>query len=370
MSGKAFDRVVINPRERPLSTDINTAQSQLDRTLREVLRTMLLCRATALSDGNAAPISGFFGEGLKARPVAPVAMQVRVPAGLGFLNNPSGTLPSIGGISGVDDLAVYAPLILNADATFNVAAAPSAPNTRIDIIEVALNRRLTDTASRDVLNTVSGAFEPQSVQKTLGWDLDASVGVVSAPSNSTAALSYKVGVAANPGVAPATSPGYLKIAEILVGSSVSSIDADVIRDLRKMLYADGMGHVAFNLSSSSVGTPTQTLSDVVAPPGVVVAAVGASITNAEANVYIIGGDMTSVVNPIAAACNRNALTSVQAVTSIVTIDSTIKAALLGANASPVTKVAEGQTAIRVNLKAGTPGNPHQYACAVSFRGGF
>ena len=37
MANKTYDRTIINPRERPLSSDINQAQSELDQALRDTL---------------------------------------------------------------------------------------------------------------------------------------------------------------------------------------------------------------------------------------------------------------------------------------------------------------------------------------------
>lgn len=375
MSGNAFDRTVINPRERPLSTDVNSLQSTLDRSLRDFLMRLFLARASSASDAGAQPITGFIGEALKARPTNPVAMALRMPAGMGFFYNPAGVGPAVGGISGVDDLSVWAPLLLNSDYTFSIPNGPSSPNSRIDIIEVNVNRHLADSQSRDVLDVSSGVFVPTVVQKTLAWDLDSSIGSVDAPANSTAALSYKRGVPGNPGTEPSTTPGYTKIARINVGSGATTLDADSIVDARKMLFPFGVCDVSFKVSMPSAASTVPTLSSVIAPPGVTVVAVGQSTTNSNVFVYIFGGDLNSAVIPVAQATaeelsDAGTADTVRATTSFVTVDSALQTALSGVNASPATKVAIGQTGVRVALKASSPSNPQTYNCTVHVRGGF
>ena len=78
MANQAFEREILNPRERPLSSDINTAQSQLDRSMRETLQRLFQKRVSASSDASAAPVRGFIGDGLKVRADSPAGLSVRV----------------------------------------------------------------------------------------------------------------------------------------------------------------------------------------------------------------------------------------------------------------------------------------------------
>ncbi len=172
MADNPFDRQVINIRERPLSTDINLGQTQLDLAAREFAMRTFLARS---SDQGAlgwlpnipAP-AGFIHDGYIVRPVSPVAMQVIVRAGLGWYPNATDVPSGIGSpISvGVDDPHSYKPLTLTADQVLNVPAADPT-NPRIDIIEVTYDRRLENSSSRDVFSTTALAFIPGAVFKTL-----------------------------------------------------------------------------------------------------------------------------------------------------------------------------------------------------------
>lgn len=281
MANNPYDRTVIQPRERPLSSDINQLESQADYSLRFLLHHLFGRRNTTASDALVVR-QGFIGEGFKVRPSNPIAMTVVVKAGLGFLDYPTGTmvdgtasiLSSIGGVINVDDLSRYKPVVLIADQTFVVPAAPAGPNTRIDIIEVKPDRRLADPASRAVLDTSTGVFSPTVVNKSLTWALDGRVGSVNEPALATAAISYKVGVAANPGTVPLTTPGWVKIAEILVGSGVVSMDHDTLIDRRTYLFANGVASASIStFLSATPGTAPYNFR-LSAPPGLPIYLVG------------------------------------------------------------------------------------------------
>jgi len=92
MADNPFDRTVINVRERPISSDINQAQSQIDRTLRFYLQEMLRPRSSATNEQPGPPVSGFFGNGFAVREDSPAGLFVVVGAGLGFYDDASDTL--------------------------------------------------------------------------------------------------------------------------------------------------------------------------------------------------------------------------------------------------------------------------------------
>jgi len=293
MPDQPFDRTVLYPLEKPLAVDVNQAESQLDRSVRRYLYEALARRT---SFGSEAPerVTGFVGNGLRVVPVSPVAMQVVVKAGLGFTDVPADVPAAIGGVVGLSDLESYKPLPLLADVTFAVPAAPAGPNTRIDIVEVRVNRVLGNPLSRQVLDPPSGTFSPNSLNKTLAFALAGSAGTVNAPAISTAALSYKVGVSANPGVVPPTTAGYIKVAEIRVGSAVASIGTADLVDRRPLLYPGGM--VPFSGQwrlQYNGGSPIITALGIEAPTGVQVAAVqlGPGATRGEIEFYVVGGEM-------------------------------------------------------------------------------
>jgi hypothetical protein len=226
MANGPFDRTILNPREKPLSSDINQAESQLDRSLRFFVETLF-------ADGDTGALrDGFINRSLLVEATSPTSLSVVVRRGLGFQIDASAAANAIGGVVGLDDLSSYKPVPLLADATFTVPAAPTAPDTRIDIIEVKASALATDPSTRQVLNITSGAFEPGVVNKILTWLLDSRVATVVSPANSTQPLSYKQGVAANPGTLPPTTVGYIKLCEIAVGSDVTFIAAADLTDSR------------------------------------------------------------------------------------------------------------------------------------------
>lgn len=369
MANKPFDRNVINVRERPLSSDINQTQSEVDYSIREVVDKLCLSRASVIDDRAVVPYTGFFGEGLRVRPVSPLGLQVQLSAGLGFFYD-AALATSIGGVPSVDDLSRFKPLPLNSAVTIAVPA-PDPTNPRIDIVEVKPNRRLLDTASRDVLNTSTGQFDPKSVFKTLGWDLESSVGTVVTPANSTTAIGYKAGTPAPVPTAPPPSPGYVKIAEVLVGAGVITIDYNVIKDLRRLLYPMDSTQIQARVSQPTSVSLAPTITDLIAPPGVIVVALGVSFTNAECHLYIFPGEPATGSLPIASltAGGGQFSTTVGVNGSLFTITSVEQAALAGANASNPTMVAVGQNCYRVVMKANAPANPMIYEVAAGFHGG-
>lgn len=231
MAGEPFSREVINQYERPLSQDINFAQSQLDRSLRDVLRQLF-------SDVDGTIRSGFLQGGfLTTQSVVP-AMSVLIAPGFGFEDSLSDVPVSIGGIVGVDDRSSYKPLVLTVAQTIAIDAAPSAGNERIDIIEVqVVDRRLENPTSRDVFNPGTGVFAANLVNKTLAFYLDGLTGRVVTPNPSATGIGYKVGAVAPVGfaVAPATTAGYVKVAQVYVGPGVTSIVNANITDSRVLI---------------------------------------------------------------------------------------------------------------------------------------
>jgi hypothetical protein len=335
---------------------------------------LCLSRVSMTSPASGAPLDGFMGAGFMVTPVSPLAMQVSLAAGVGFHYDIIDTPTDIDGVSDLDDLSRWKPIYSNAAVALNVPAAPGGPNTRIDIIEVKSYRRRADTDTRDVLNVATGVFEPKSVLKTLAWDVQGDIGYVVSPANSTTAIGYKTGVAGSPGVVPATSPGYIKVAEIQVGSSVLTIDADKIVDARQLLFPGNCMTAAILMTTPVSGPLTPMLEEAICPPGLQPVAVTQSLTNAEADLYIIGSMPTSYI-PIAQVSIANSPTIVtapylKAVPSVVTVDSSLQTLLGGAQASPATKVAVGQKVVKINLKCvPAPSTALQYAVTVTVRGG-
>lgn len=351
MANNPFDRAVISVRERPVSSDINQAQSQLDRTLRFFLDQFLIPRAALADERPAAvPISGFFGDAFRVREESPVAMEVLLAAGLGMQSDPSDTPSAIGAIPSVDDLSRYKPLPLLSDVTITGIPVGDAVNDRIDIIEVAFNRRLTDPTSRDVLNPTTGAFDPTVVNKSLAWDLSISdVGIVAAPSNSVTAIGYKTGQPSGTPAIPSITPGYVKIAEVGVPATATTIISANIKDMRRLLAPGGMRTVAV-FARTDIGGGSADLFGLVAPPGVQVAA---SIASGFRNIYLVAGD-TSADFAVAVAGDGSNIST----TTILPVTAAIRADLLNAaDTDPVLDLADdtvlssGQSVIRVTMIA-------------------
>lgn len=293
MANNGWDREIINPLEKPLGSDINVAQAQLDRATRESLMRLFTGRASAgTSDLPGNPPSGFLGDGFKVRQNSPLGLSVKVTLGLGFQYLPGSTLASVGGVSGLDDLSPYKPLPLLADCVINgISGGPGAGNTRIDIVEVRMNRVVGNSTSRRVLNPLTGIFEPLLVNKTLSFTLDGSVGVVTDPALSTAAVSYKMGIAGGVPAEPTVTPGYVQIAAIKVSTSLTQVTKSEIIDRRVLLAPFGQQHIAVNgIIPFAAGSPPSGVS-FKAPPGVelVVRKLNTANNNRFA-IYIIGGD--------------------------------------------------------------------------------
>lgn len=224
MSNRPFDRTILEPLEKPLADDINQLQSNFDQTFR-----FYVSQLAKNSAGT--PQDGFMANGFLVSPSSPNALSVTVSPGLGFQLQ-TGTEIAIDTVIGHNDLDLYKPIPLLAAQAFTVPTAPSAPNSRIDIIEVKATRFTTDPNTRKVLEENTGQFVPGTVNKTSAWAVDGRAAVVAAGGSSTAPLSYRTGVAAASPVAPAVTTGYIKVAEIVVGSDVTVITSANITDKR------------------------------------------------------------------------------------------------------------------------------------------
>lgn len=288
-----FDRVNFGLRERPVSSDFNRAQSQIYRTIAELSRAMLSGRA---SDSSAAAQarSGFVGDGLRVVPSSPAAMSVQVSAGYGFLYNPVDIPTDIGAtdLEDVDDLALFKPVFLLTPVTFPIVA-PSAGNSRIDVIEVKIDRRLEDAIVRRQLDVTTKTFADHSFYKTLAFGLDGRTGIVNSPANSTAGISYKIGAESLVPAAPPTTAGYVKIAEVRTASGTTTVNGSHISDRRVILGPSGIVRCSATFRVQwNGGTPIITASNIVAPPGVEIGAKAITGARGALEVFAIAGEVT------------------------------------------------------------------------------
>ena len=271
MADKPFDREVINQRERPLSSDINTGWSYGDQSMRFVSDVIAQYRAGTLGDPSAlTPLTGFVNDGFRVVASAPAGMSVVVSAGLGYKVDATDNESDIGsgltpGILGLDDNQRMHPLPLSSAQTIVVPAA-DAVNPRIDIVEVKLDRRLEDPTSRQILDPATGLFSAASVNKTLAFDLAGRTGVNTTGGNSTTGIAYKTGTPAGAPVAAAVSTGYVKIAEVLVDAGVASVALNKIKDLRPPMWPHACA--PFSLTFNMTNAPACTGASGALPPGI------------------------------------------------------------------------------------------------------
>jgi hypothetical protein len=310
MADAPFDQTNIGLRERPSSGDLNQVQSQIFRTIRELARVLLSPRTSNTSSA-IGPLSGMIADGFRVLPSSPAAMTVVVTPGIGFRHDPVDVVSNLGipDLEQVNDLSPFKPLSLLAPVTFPVPAAPAGPNSRIDIVEVRTDRRLTNAIPRRQLDTGTVSFLDHVFFKTLSYGQDGDTGIVASPAASTAGLSYKVGTAANPGLVPATTAGYVKLAEILVSSSTTSITGLNIVDRRVVLSANGMTTVSVRFRvqwNGGAGAQTATILDCVSPPGFDVAVapvIGGQ--RGDFNLFITGGQILRVTQQLSVNVKDN-----------------------------------------------------------------
>jgi hypothetical protein len=218
---------------------------------------------------------GFYGAGFLVVPTSPASTNVRILAGMGAKRDATDLPASISGIAGLDELADVKPVVLRQDIpSLAVPPAPSSPNQRIDIIEVAVRRDLYDTAAVNFLDVPSAKRKSLSVPKTLSYAVDPAqvpIAYVNDPAPSTSPIGYKVGQAGNPPTAPTVTPGYVQIATILVdnvvGNPAGTIQQLHIADWRPMLFLGGTAHFSLTASFPQAGG-VPTIIHASVPPGI------------------------------------------------------------------------------------------------------
>jgi hypothetical protein len=230
MTDQPYNRTVIYPLEKPLADDLNQQFSQQDRALRDTLFNLL--------DGQ----EGFIRNGFLVQAASPADMSVVMSSGIGFQDDGTDVPSAINSVIGLDDLSRYKPIVLALDKTIAVPTAPGA-NSRIDLIEVRYNRETNNLLSRQFLNTVTNAFAPANVAKTLDFSLDDELDYYAAADVPTTAIAYKSGVVAGSPVAPAVDTGYIAVAYITVGTGVVVINSGDIEDARSKIVLNPGGYI-------------------------------------------------------------------------------------------------------------------------------
>lgn len=276
MSGRPFDRDPFRNQEFPKSLDLNRLSGEgADAGLRFLMREVFGPQTSLANPASLANFFGFYGTGFLVVPESPASTSVRILSGLGAKRDDTDLPSAIGGIAGLDELSDVKPIVLRTPFSIPTPAAPASPNQRYDIVEVAVRRDLYDSIATSFLQLPDAKRVSSAVTKTLSYAVDNAqvpYGYVTDPANSTAPISYKIGQASASPVVPPTSPGYVKIAQILVDNVVNNpagtIRQEHIADFRPMLFAGGTA--SFSLTASFVlGTETPpTILHASVPPGI------------------------------------------------------------------------------------------------------
>lgn len=294
MAGLPTQRAILNPLEKPYSSDLNYQATESDASLRDSLR--LLCASRVgpgpAQDGLSNP-QGFFGDSFKARPTGSPSMAVVVTAGTGLQDSPATPQTAIGGIIGVNDTERAKWLFLSAPVTFTVPGNSSG-SARVDLIEVAYRQgtqALADNQNRPILNPTTGVFVPTGVYTTLSPDLANSTGTGTGAASAN--LYYKVG---NPGSgAPATDAGYVVVGYVLVPNGATSVGLSGLIDRRVILSPSGTVVVSGTASVETATNQVAQITSLQAPPGVVVGIIGNDQTSV--NLFIVAGNSAPVSVP-------------------------------------------------------------------------
>lgn len=316
MANLPFERTILIAKEKLLVADVNRAASTAHRTLMDVIDRLTMVRSSQIDPSGVVTPAGAIGDGFRVVPSSPAAMAVLVRAGLALYPSGGDVPTDIDGVSGLDDRARVKPIVLSADQSVSIDPDPGAGFARKDIIEIKIARRRTDSESRKVLDEISGAFSAQSLMKTLSFSIDGQTGrVAPGGGNSVVALSYKVGTPfADAGTIntaawgaispPSTSPGYMKLCEILVPGGTTDIpDGRYVIDFRPIIFGlHGAGRVSGHiLRYVGAGAEDVVISQLIAHPGIQVVAgvpglLGAS-PQTQTDVYLFAGGGSSGTGP-------------------------------------------------------------------------
>ena len=381
MANQPFDSTIINPLERPLSSDMNALQSEAHRDLRDYLY-----RAYASSNGpdtlSTTAQTGFVGRSFAVEPTIPVGMAVYISPGIGFMVGAAAS--NVGGIAGLNDLSSYKPILLSATKTVSVPTAPGGGFCRRDLIEVRFNRKLTDATASDQYNSINGQFQNVILNKTMTFDLyGEAVQYITAgsPTPATGAIVYRVGAEVSytsddsflAATVPSTDPDYVAIAVINVGPNAATITTNKINDLRQLICQNKVYELVGSATlggadASASPTPIATqLSNVVlrVPPGM-----RAAITKANAavdgNQYVltvvgcpsatdIGGFFTTTMqNTVIPYLNysRPVIAAIKSRAVNVVCDAAKAANLVSVHTTPTLPVAVGQVVHTITFTVG------------------
>jgi len=337
MSDAPFDRRVVYPREKPSATDINLAQAQIDATERWVAERLYdhIQPQITFSAGSPAGVgayTGFIGDAFRVHPTGPASMTIQMRKGLGYYVDAADAQSAIDGVVGLNDVPAMKPLVLKATKEIPVPVADPV-NPRIDIVEVRVDRRRIDQSLRLVLDPATGVFTPEPLDKTLTFELE-DLDYTTAGSDSTAPISYKTGTPGAVPAAPATSPGYVKVAEVRVDALAVSVPSANIVDTRPLLFPHGQARVIVR-GRYTQATGTWEVTHVNAPPGI---KVGSRAVGVQFQFFVFSGGGGYVHQATGFVSNTTGVSSSEQITVLSedsdgAVDAVIQTALAAASAT-------------------------------------
>ncbi len=201
-----FGRVVINTRERAVSTDINRLQDLLGQDLGEVFRGLSGVHtypAASPAEDRSAVLRGLTG-------TPGAGMSVDIAEGH--------ALVMAAGAVGADDSRYR---LLRARTTQNAVLGASDPaNPRYDLVEVSAAADTTESPLRDIYDPVTGTFAPAVVPKVVraGVTVQVTAGVA----------------AANPTLPAFSGGNWIPIMAVRVPAAAAGIVQNDISDLRPL----------------------------------------------------------------------------------------------------------------------------------------
>lgn len=357
MSSRPFDRVVFNRLESLLSEDLLRIGGEGDAGLRGLLREVGVPASDVTNPTPTALAFGFYGASFMVVSKSPASGSVRILPGMGMKRDDSDMPQDIGGIVGLNEISDLKPIVLRAPVDVATAPPPAAPDKRIDIIEVAMRRDLYDSLPRDILDPVSAKLSPSNMLTTLSYALDGiSVGYVTTPSNSTQPIGYKVGAPGSPPVAPATSPGYQKIAEILVdnvtGNPTGTIRQEHLADFRNLLFMGGVGHFGLTAQFKSTVPDPPIIEQAPLPPGIRLAVFNnQALVQGSAHVYLLNNiNQATFVSDSRLPRVPPAFEIPRVSVTKTVVDSTIQGNIGGPATTPAQKVPLGHPVIDIFVR--------------------
>ena len=189
-------RQQFNVGQEIISQDLNSLQSRVEKGIYDRLLYQLMGRKT----------DAFFKDSFEVLRLS--AFSFTVKAGVGFQT-----------ISTDSKEPNRKPLVRDADVTFSIDT-PDSSNPRIDIIVVRHGRFNAETESRKFKDEFTDAISNQNFTVATDWQAE---------------LQYIAGTPNASPVAPATPVGWIKLADILVSTSVGIVDQSSITDSRSLL---------------------------------------------------------------------------------------------------------------------------------------